>query len=160
MATTPTKSFTGTNSNELFSEVAGSVPVIIDGAGGNDVVWGDDGYDLNYGGLGNDLMSGGGASDTIYGDNYADLYQPGGNDFILGNFALVPGYNPSFQGLDLIFAGAGNDFANGEGGNDHIEGGPGNDRLWGGFHTDFITGGDGDDEMWGGARPSVPQISQ
>jgi Ca2+-binding RTX toxin-like protein len=156
MTTTPTNAYVGTISAEYFTFLS-AAPLFFDAGAGNDVIWSGEGGDLIIGGLGADLIFGDGGSDVIFGDLDADPAKPGAGDFILGDSHLAPsGVATAFQGADLIFAGAGNDFVNGEGNNDRIDGGPGDDTLWGGYGADFIVGGDGDDELWGGTAPNRP----
>jgi Ca2+-binding RTX toxin-like protein len=156
MTTFATNAYVGTISAERFTFLSG-VPMFFDAAAGNDVIWSGEGGDLIKGGLGGDLIFGDGGSDTIFGDEDADPAKAGSADFILGDSHLAPsGVATAFQGVDLVFAGAGNDFVNGEGNNDHIDGGTGDDTLWGGFDTDFVAGGDGDDNLWGGSSPNRP----
>lgn len=156
MTTIPTTAYVGTLSAERFTFLS-AAPLFFDGAGGNDVIWSGEGDDLIKGGPGTDLIFGDGGNDTIFGDQDADPAKPGSDDSILGDSHLAPsGTATAFQGVDLIFAGAGNDFANGEGNNDHIDGGLGEDTLWGGYGNDLVMGGDGDDELWGGSSANRP----
>jgi hypothetical protein len=130
------------------------------GGGGNDTIYGDsDGGegkpDLIYGDGGlNDSF---GDNDTIYGDGTVGhqqagdtIYGEGGNDFIHGDASGAEGSADSlFGGFgdDLIDTGGGNDYAEGNMGNDILLGGDGaegaNDTLNGGAGRDILVGDGG-----------------
>ncbi len=95
---------------------------VLQGGAGDDVMYGDDGWDTISGGAGNDTIRGGALGDTLDGGS--------GNDDIQGE-----------DGWDFITGGTGNDV---------ITGGTGNDNLFGNENEDVISGGDGDDHLWGG----------
>lgn len=98
-------------------------PFVGDDAGNNqDVLIGDSGTDIFFGGRGSDLISGGAGADYLFGG----------------------------RGSDVIYAGDGVDLAFGGGGADSIDGGAGTDFLFGGTGADSIRGGQGDDVLFGG----------
>jgi Ca2+-binding RTX toxin-like protein len=120
----------------------------IDGPDGvNDTIYGNGGSDTIAGGEGNDVIYGGTGDNGTYFDDYYEEHVTG-----LGN---------------IIYGGAGDDFAYGGDGNDYIIGGAGNDTMFGeagndliytydintyygdGASTDLIYGGDGGDTVWG-----------
>ncbi|MCL4678634.1 MAG: type I secretion C-terminal target domain-containing protein [Alphaproteobacteria bacterium] len=77
------------------------------------------------------------------------VYGTGGNDNLSGTTESA--YREGSLIHDVIYAGGGNDYVNGHGGNDTIYGGDGNDvTLHGGYGEDVIYGEDGDDTINGG----------
>jgi Ca2+-binding RTX toxin-like protein len=112
---------------------------ILDGAGGNDTIYGStsggnltDRHDADtiHGGAGNDLIYGAGASGNNPRDGADLLYGDDGNDKIRGDF-----------GNDKIYGGNGDD---------GLDGGPGNDQLYGDAGHDVLSGRDGADRLSGG----------
>ncbi|MFC3615337.1 beta strand repeat-containing protein [Lutimaribacter marinistellae] len=101
----------------------------ISGVAGNDRLIGNEGGDQIDGGIGADTLNGGDGDDTIIGG-------PSGHEA---------------DQRDVIFAGSGDDRAEGGGGNDQIFGQEGNDTLDGGFGADDLLGQDGNDAISGGA---------
>lgn len=105
-------------------------------SGGRDLIYGDEGKDVVFGGT---------DTDTIYGDDGSDLPEGSGtnanNDVLFGDhgrlypqFSALAGFNSrNFFSIDV--------------GDD--EGGEG-DLIWGEEGADVILGGQGDDRMWGG----------
>lgn len=122
------------------------------GMGGNDVLAGEAGDDILWGGdskgtryaLDNDRLYGMGGNDTLYGEGGDDLLDGGtGNDKLYGgdgNDTLEGG-----NGLDLLSGGAGDDVLRGGEGVDILLGEAGNDVLDGGAGIDVMTGGSGND---------------
>jgi Ca2+-binding RTX toxin-like protein len=120
-----------------------SIPSLIQGGGGDDVI---------IGGTGNDTLQGADGNDRIIGDfgaNAADIASSllGGDDQIAGG-----------SGADVIEGVGGNDRINGQSGNDTLRGGSGQDIISGGLDNDLIngntgddviTGDDGNDQIWG-----------
>ncbi len=99
------------------------------GLGGADRLIGLEGDDVLNGGHGPDTLNGGDGEDRITGG-------PDGHEADQSN---------------VIYAGAGDDRAEGGGGNDFLYGQEGNDSLAGGFGADRIEGQGGDDVLTGGA---------
>jgi Ca2+-binding RTX toxin-like protein len=77
----------------------GTVGVVFDGRGGNDILSGSKGSDSLNGGEGDDTLDGGDGNDTLRGD--------GGNDVLKGGEGKDILY--SGTGLDQLIGGAGND---------------------------------------------------
>jgi Ca2+-binding RTX toxin-like protein len=142
------------------SEVLGGNDVAnsINGAGGNDTVWGDGGNDTIEGGMGNDFLHGG-LDNDILTDSQGDdrLWGDEGNDSINAG-----------TGLDLLFGGDGNDTLLGGLGADAIDAGIGDDLIYGDNGTvdtngnfdplgdaDVIDGGDGGDLIYGGGGDDI-----
>ncbi|MFC3616073.1 calcium-binding protein [Lutimaribacter marinistellae] len=113
-------------SDSLAGDVLGNV---LAGLDGNDRLVGLEGDDTLDGGVGADTLNGGDGDDRISGG-------PDGHEA---------------DQRDVIYAGAGDDRAEGGGGNDQIFGQEGNDTLAGGFGADELQGQDGDDVVTGGA---------
>jgi Ca2+-binding RTX toxin-like protein len=95
---------------------------MIQGDGGNHIIFTLAGNDEAYGGNGNDIIYAGSGEDRLYGAK--------GNDVLVGGL-----------GTDLLDGGPGDDV---------ILGGPGNDLLIGGSGGDVITAGAGASIMYGG----------
>ena len=95
-----------------------------------DQLFGGNGDDSLFGGLGNDMLNGGRGDDALYGNSGDDLIRGrGGNDLLVGN--------------------SGDDDLRGSGGNDVLIGGAGADRLNGGngadeFRFNAISAGEDD----------------
>lgn len=123
-------------------------PDLIDGLGGNDVIYGHESGDtLNgnedndslYGGDGNDILDGGSGDDYLNGEGHDDtLYGGDGNDTLLGG-----------SGTNQLFGGAGNDSLTGSTLADTLDGGEGNDTLRAGSGHNVLLGGEGDDDLVG-----------
>jgi hemolysin type calcium-binding protein len=111
--------------------VPDSIPVTIDGKGGDDRI--KDAYDSSAGrvlsgGAGNDELTGYAGNDTLDGGD--------GNDKLDGG-----------KGTDMLDGGAGDDRLEGRGGTDTLNGGDGNDKIKGGKGADTIDAGAGDDKI-------------
>jgi Ca2+-binding RTX toxin-like protein len=76
-----------------------------------------------------------------------NLYGGEGNDSLTGNSSN--NIIKGNDGNDVIYGGLGNDSLEGGKGNDVILSGDGNDTIRGGDGNDNILGGDGNDEVWG-----------
>ncbi len=97
---------------------------------------GDGGDDLLFGSQGDDIVNGGDGTDIVYGLAGADRLSSGAGatDFVFGG-----------AGDDVITLGAGPNRAFGEDGDDIINGGPDADTIFGGAGNDSLSGSDGDD---------------
>ena len=149
---------------------------VVNGQGGRDYVYGDDGSDpLVLGGSGDDyLVDGGAGVDSVYGADGDDTVRGGpGNDTVVngqsgkdnvygddGNDPLVLGGDGDDQlvdggaGVDSVYGGPGNDVeVRGGPGNDTVVNGQeGNDSVYGDDGNDYLLVGDlGDDTLYGGA---------
>jgi Ca2+-binding RTX toxin-like protein len=146
---------------------------LIEGGRGDDLLIGAaGGRNYLHGGGGTDTLIGGGARDVIQGDTY-NAGTPGPGQTLSEHLEYDPekrkftyyaklaladedryfaslGYPDQEQGAaDVIVAGAGNDLAFGEWGNDHMSLGMGDDWGIGGEHDDTIDGEDGNDMLFG-----------
>ncbi|MCK8464002.1 hypothetical protein MUY35_09085 [Aliiroseovarius sp. S1339] len=143
----------GGSGNDLIQ--GGSGDDVIDGGAGNDTLFGEDGNDVFHYSLGQDKFIGGGGTDTIDFSTAAwrvSVNLANGK----GGFAA---HGQSYQSIEVVIGGPGNDHIIGSLGADTITGGRGNDILkgfWGndtlygdGGH-DLLLGGSGDDVMFGG----------
>jgi Ca2+-binding RTX toxin-like protein len=117
----------GTAAADIINDAVGnsagaSSPLtVINGAGGNDTIFGRDGHDEIQGGTGSDTIYGGSGADTINGD--------------LGG-STTSGANTGQHAGDFLYGGDGNDKIDGVTGNDFINGGRGADLLDGGAGSD------------------------
>lgn len=146
------------NDNTFIGGITGEV---VEGDGGNDTLYGNDGSDRLfgdstranpwvanafaagndklYGGDGNDYLNGQGGDDILFGDAGDDeLHGEMGNDQLSGG-----------DGADKLF---------GDAGNDQLRGGAANDELRGGDNDDLLDGGMGRDILWGGAGADTFQF--
>lgn len=157
-----------------------SGPNIIDGLGGNDLIFGD--------GLGgprpavfpeplpgptihDNTIHGGAGDDTIHAGYGADLVIGGAGDDVIFGFGVLAEDDPYLaarardaDGPDTLVGGAGDDILLGGGGNDLLIGGPGDDVLEGGAGGDMLIGCAGANifrfgAMDARARLSVPDCS-
>jgi len=122
----------------------------LDGAGGDDTIFGTNTMDRINGLAGNDMLAGDGGADTLNGGEGADsLYGDSGNN------------TAAEMSNDYLDGGAGNDTLDGVGGSDTLLGGADNDVLYGdsintpaeAMGNDSLDGGEGDDTLvgWCGA---------
>lgn len=136
----------GGSGNDLIAGRGGSDQLI--GRGGNDTLDGGEGNDVLYGGAGADVLIGGNGTDRAnYGDSttglVADLLTPSANTGIA--------VGDTYQGIENLQGGIGNDDLRGDDGANMITGGKGNDRLAGRDGADFLIGAEGADTLAGGA---------
>jgi len=103
---------------------------------GNDELYGSQYDDYLYDRAGHNVLIGSGGRDTLLAGD--------GNDHIYGE--SPSGYSDR---ADLIYAGGGSDYVNGNAGNDTINGGDGSDRIQGGRDDDMISGENGNDTING-----------
>ena len=109
--------------------------VLVEGGGGNDIIWSSAGDDLLHGGAGNDRIHAGAGDDLVTGG--------GGNDELNGGFGndVVEGES----GNDKLYDVFGANLLNGRGGNDDLFDGAGNALIIGGRGNDRVTLGGGRD---------------
>src|SRR5215210_709557 len=132
--------FLGNTGNDKFQN-ATSVPSIIDGGSGNNVLIGGSATDYILAGPGNDILVGNAGDDFLYGDARLVSYRP-------ANATPVIQVLTDRGGNDRMYGGLGNDTAYGGRGNDVFVGGSGNDVF-----VDFGLGKDrfdqnGSDWWW------------
>ncbi|MCF3933156.1 hypothetical protein L1787_06970 [Acuticoccus sp. M5D2P5] len=113
----------------------------IEGYRGNDRLFGFAGDDTLLGGPGNDRLMGGPGNDNLSGGPGDDiLFGHNGHDRLAGD-----------AGDDRLFGGNGNDRLIGGSGDDRLVGGNGRDILVGGPGNDILSGNNGNDRLSGGA---------
>ena len=138
----------------------GETAVAVNGVGdlvaagvGNDVMIGANTNDLILGGAGVDVIVGGGGDDTIYSDDELNsasfewtvtrTVPTGGGaatySVAVNNASVTR--SPVAGALDVIYGGAGNDWAFAGGGDDYVDGGGGEDVLFGEGGSDVLMGG-------------------
>ena len=131
-----------TLSGDLRIEVSGGRYALSEyrGAGGDDLLVGEEGNDVLLGGEGSDVLEAGIGNDSLVG---------GYNTLIISS--SDPLFWPLFTapGHDWLDAGAGSDVLFGGVGNDTFLGGEGNDTLRGGGGDDVLEGGADDDVLYG-----------
>lgn len=121
--------------------VGGNGDDIVDGAGGNDKVYGGFGADQLSGGSGDDLLAGEGDADTLRGGSGNDTLEGGnGDDVLFGD-----------DGADRLYGGSGSDTLQGGADNDQLRGDDGDDWLYGGSGNDALNGSQGQDDLYGEA---------
>ena len=151
----------------------------VDGGAGDDLLSGGSDTDTLAGGDGNDTLIGGTSSDTLFGGAGDDRFVINagdgsdssvggtGNDTLdLSGFtsAVTVGFSGagagsvsgsgiggSFQQMEVLETGSGNDTITGAGGNEIVYSGAGNDRVFGGAGVDSLFGGLGLDSLDGGS---------
>ncbi|NVK17244.1 MAG: cadherin-like domain-containing protein, partial [Methylocystaceae bacterium] len=129
------------NTNQNYGNdvmAGGSGDDTVSGGAQNDIIYGDDGNNLDS--IPDDNANNG--DDTLYGDSGDDtLYGEGGDDVLIG------GSND-----DFLVGGSGNDTLDGGTDRDVLHGGSGDDMMYGGSNDDTLYGGSGDDTMYGGTN--------
>ena len=149
----------------------------LDGGGGNDIILGQAGADVLIGGLGDDFLSGGTGEDTVRGDSgndtvagdadqVADHYDGGTDvdtlDYSATSSAIVVDIaqgsasgsdigDDTFEAMEILKAGTGDDQIVGSELGEEIHGNGGDDRIDGGGGADIVLGGEGSDHLSDGA---------
>ena len=156
--------------NETIGIANGNLASTLDGAAGDDVLWGGSGNDMLIGGMGNDVLVGGAGNDSMSGGAGDDAYSVdsigdvvtedagGGFDavyvsvsgWVAGNSLEVIALT---GGATSVLGGAGNEIIGLNNSNlaSTLDGGAGDDTLWGGSGDDVLIGGAGNDALVGGA---------
>ena len=139
-----TQALGNAGANMLASWDAFGVAATLDGAAGDDSIWGGFGDDSLAGGDGADLIDGGAGHDTARAG--------AGDDIMLGEYWFETNYADENDEIgvrhgwdDLLYGDAGDDSLNGYYGDDRLEGGEGNDTLLGHANDDTYVGGAGAD---------------
>jgi len=155
----------------------------LSGGAGDDRLYGGDGNDSLGGGAGIDRLDGGAGNDRFDDSEGADHFIGGEGIDSIGyqdltedievNLATGQGKGgyadgDTYEGIEEIYSGKGNDtltgsdnneilhghngddIINGGGGNDRLHGDRGDDTLTGGAGSDILIGGDGSDKLIGG----------
>jgi Ca2+-binding RTX toxin-like protein len=152
-----------------FSEVSTSFSFTL-GAGGSgsatvngiDTYWnmegviGGSGNDSLTGNAGDNILQGGAGNDTLIGGEGVDLLDYSNNttgfSFTLAEvgsgIATVDGTD-TYQNMEGVVGGSGDDSLTGNTGGNILQGGAGNDILTGDDGSDILTGGDGSDTLVG-----------
>ncbi|WP_394391187.1 Ig-like domain-containing protein [Shewanella woodyi] len=139
--------------DKLASVILGSETVLlqgddtVDGASGNDIIFGDLVKLANISGQGYAALQKFVASETQ--TNPSDVSVQDVHEFVTSNPSLFD-TSRTQDGNDLLKGGDGSDILFGQGGNDELHGGAGNDQLFGGNGDDSLIPGLGDDILTGG----------
>ena len=163
----------GSNFDDTITAVGLSIPVVINGYDGNDVLTGGDGNDtlrgldgddIIYGGLGNDRLFGNAGADELYGQDGNDELRIQPSDVVTdGGEGTDLAYGlEATAGLTIDLAASSFETAYGSNYDDTItavglsipvviNGYDGNDVLTGGDGNDTLRGLNGDDIVYGGA---------
>ncbi len=143
---------------------------------GDDALTGGTGDDLLAGSNGKDTLNGGDGDDTLvagFDDGTGDVFIGGaGNDtydianspvaqfgFDIDLAAGSDQYGNTYEGIENILAGAGNDTLAGDAENNLLDGGAGDDLLIASGGDDTLAGGSGDDVFQVTAESEVLQIT-
>lgn len=113
-------------------------------AGGDDVLFGEEGNDIIIGGEGSDTLDGGDGNDSLFG-GYNTRVLSTSDPLYWTLFAAI--------GADRLDAGAGSDMVVGGIGHDTLMGGEGQDTLRGGGGDDVLEGGADNDVLYGEYAP-------
>jgi serralysin len=126
------------------------------GNAGNDVLDGGQGDDYLFGGLGKDKLIGGDGIDYArydegdYGNLVIDLFNSTNNRDD-PNKKINVASGDTYNGIEGVVGGNGNDTIGGNGGNNFLIGRNGNDSIHGKAGDDYLEGGAGNDNLYGGA---------
>ena len=153
---------------------------MVNGAAGNDSLYGEAGNDTLNGGDGTDSIDGGDGDDVLVYSAGADTYYGGASGYdtldlsaVTGaismanighataqNFTVATVAAGNQRSIDKVLAGSGNDtlstatgiavYVDGGAGNDSITGSTANDTLMGGAGNDTLNGASGNDSINGG----------
>ncbi|MCK6430960.1 MAG: calcium-binding protein [Burkholderiaceae bacterium] len=115
---------------------------LIIGLGGNDTVFGSDGFDILIGGT---SVAGNTGADTV---DYSGLATGVGVNLALGTASKGIGAD-TLLGFTHVVGSGFNDFLAGNASSNSLSGGDGNDLLDGGAGNDVLDGGNGDDTLFG-----------
>lgn len=120
----------------------------------NDILTGNDGANILTGGAGNDLLEGREGADKLIGGDGSDTanYSLASTDITasLLDSAVNTGTDAlgdTYDSIENLTGGAGNDTLIGQSGNNILTGGAGDDVLEGMLGADLLVGGDGDRDV-------------
>jgi hypothetical protein len=140
--------FRDLRTNPSDENIAGGVPPILWGFGGDDTLEGTNGRDRIKGGNDDDLILGLDEADRLSGGLGADLLVGGlGGDRLEGDAGDDTLWGE--EDADDLFGDEGNDLLIGGSGNDRLLGRSGDDNLIGGDGEDLLDGGEGSDRLQG-----------
>ena len=164
----------GDNVNlDIENAIGGSGDDLINGRGGNNVLYGQRGNDTVNGMGGNDFLFGDTGDDRLDGGGGADVFQGGDGadtadystrtrdlavaaDGLAANDGEANERDDVLGDVEVLLGGRGNDRITGNFLNNTVAGGEGNDTLGGGGGgDDLLKGGSGDDALDGGAGADV-----
>jgi Ca2+-binding RTX toxin-like protein len=149
----------------------------LDGGSGNDNIFGQAGADVLIGGGDNDFLSGGDDEDVVLGDagndtiagdadQADDVYDGGADvdtlDYSATNSTIVANIvqgsasgseigNDTFEEMEILKAGTGDDQIVGSDAAEEIHGNDGDDTVDGGGGADIVSGGEGNDHLFDGS---------
>lgn len=138
----------GTGNDQIFGNVASNR---LQGGGGADTLNGQSGDDVLFGNSGNDTLMGGDGADEMHGGAGIDTidYSDTGTAITvrmdLGKASGSRATGDTFDMIENVFAGWGNDTIYGDAGANTINGHFGNDTIYGGAGGDHLVGGEGND---------------
>lgn len=140
----------GGNGNDILNGDAGTD--YLDGGNNDDTLDGGDDNDTLVGGSGNDTLLGSAGNDANYGGSGTDTVDYTLSSAVTINLTLNTGVGghaqgDSFDSIERIVGGAGNDEVFGTIGAETFEGGAGDDVFEGWLGGDTFDGGDGQDTM-------------
>ncbi len=166
-------SFTDVNGNQIDNATVDGTDadIVMAGAGndtvaagaGDDTVYGDQGDDTLAGGTGDDWLIGGdGADNFSFADSFGVDSVSGGDgddqidlslvttNLTLSGSTITDGVNTvTFDTVESVVLGQGDDTATGSASAESLDGGAGADSLDGGDGADTLSGGDGADSVLG-----------
>ncbi len=119
----------------------------LDGGDGNDTLRGGDDDDTLIGGSGDDFLDGGAGIDTAVYEGIGNVAVSLSTEILSGDASGALG-NDTLTNIENITTGGGNDFIEGNSGNNHIIAGAGNDFIFAGLGDDIIDGGEGFDRTF------------
>lgn len=131
----PDETFAGTAGNDRVDARTASVPMVLDGGAGNDVLLAGAGNDAIAGGSGDDILSGGAGDDLLFGDSRL------GTDRLTRLSTIITSGLPDsdLAGSDIINPGAGFNVAFGDHGLVGQNNAPAGTFGPGGFITTAVT---------------------
>jgi len=142
-----------------YLHYTGEDHVVLGGTNGDDIIISGIGDDTLYGDAGNDRLDGGYGNDVILGGAGDDIITDlGGDDNLQGGDGndVIQAGNSTAAGVNLILAGAGNDFIFDPEDISEIFAGPGDDFIYGAKVNEQEMGGSGNDWIELGTQDGAP----